>query len=106
MEIKIIDRAEKTKRAISEFLGKDIDIKLNNKELILNYKDKDFCFICIDHFLRIIIYPINIIFNLADATADFYTMKELADILIILSNADKKKELLEIVKENYIKVYV
>ncbi len=33
-------------------------------------------------------------------------MKELADILIILSNADKKKELLAIVKENYIEVYV
>ncbi|WP_028328869.1 hypothetical protein [Brachyspira alvinipulli] len=71
MELKTIGKTEKTKRAISEFLGKDIDIKLNNKELILNYKDKDFCFICIDHFLRITIYPINIIFNLADALLIF-----------------------------------
>lgn len=101
-----IGNVENTRKVISEFLGKDIDIKLKDKELILTYKDKDFCFIFIDHLLRITIRPINISFSLADATVDFYTVKELADILLILSDAEKKIKLLEIVKENYIEVFV
>lgn len=106
MGSQIISKIEKTTKVISEFFEKDINIRFDNKELILSYKGKDFCSVYIDYYFRMVILPVNINFNLTDATADFYTMKELADILLILSDADKKRELLEIVKENYIEVYV
>ncbi|MDO6993765.1 hypothetical protein Q5M87_07040 [Brachyspira innocens] len=101
-----IEKLENTRKAISEFLGKDIDIKLKDKELILSYKDKNFGFIFIDDLLRITMQPIHVIFSFGNAPVDFYTIKELADIFILLSDADKKIKLLEIVKENYIEVFV
>ena len=45
MEAEKIGKIEKTEVAISEFVGKSIFIRLNNQELILRYKGKDFCFV-------------------------------------------------------------
>lgn len=106
MEAEKIEKTEKTEVAISEFVGKSIFIRLNNQELILRYKGKDFCFVMIDHLFRITIKPINIVFNLADAPCDFEIMKEIAEIFLVLSSAEKKIELLKIIRENYIEIFV
>lgn len=105
MELETIDRLEKTQIAISEFLGKNITLKLNNQELILRYKGRDFCFVMINAF-RIIIRPMNISFCFANASCDFETIKEIAEICLILSSAEKREELLKIIKENYIAIFV
>lgn len=105
MELETIDRLEKTQIAISEFLGKSIFIRLNNQELILGYKGQDFCFVMINAF-RIIIRPMNISFCFANASCDFETIKEIAEICLILSSAEKREELLKIIKENYIAIFV
>lgn len=106
MKSEKIGKIKKTEAAISEFLGKSIFIRLNNQELILRYKGKDFCFVMIDHLFRITIKPMNMVFNLADVPCDLETMKEIADILLFISSAEKKIELLKIIKENYIEIFV